>query len=190
MSKNNSEEKDLLLDHEYDGIKELDHPLPYWWSMSFFLCILFSIPYFILYVWGGAPSLAEEHAQKMARIKEIRAQFAANNVDFVPDEYQIHNTPEGQLNGKIVYDDNCLSCHGDDGRGDIGPNLTDQYWLYADGSAESVYQIAFKGVEENGMPPWGEILSKEEIYQAVSYIMTLKNTNVEGGKEPQGNLIE
>jgi cytochrome c oxidase cbb3-type subunit 3 len=179
-----------VMDHEYDGIKELDHPLPYWWTASFFLTVLFGIPYFILYVWGGAPSLADEHAMKMQKIKEMRSQLASNNVAFVQEEYLNHDNEEGHLAGKAVYEENCLSCHADNGKGDIGPNMTDKFWIKAKGTPETIYQVAYTGIEENGMPPWGEILSKEDIYKVVSYLMTLKNTNVADGKEPQGEAVE
>jgi cytochrome c oxidase cbb3-type subunit 3 len=88
--------------------------------------------------------------------------------------------------GEQVFLNNCIPCHKEKAIGDIGPNLTDEYWLWAKGTPESMFPVVFNGVPQNGMPTWGGTLSNDEIYQAISYVMTLHNTHQAGGKAPQG----
>lgn len=184
------EEQHLLLDHNYDGIHELNHPLPRWWNVIFYVAIIFSIGYFIYYQFMGGPSLRDEFKVSYGKVMEVRAEFTRLNNAFNHEYYEQILANDGVKKGKDVYELNCLPCHADNGKGDIGPNLTDQYWLIAKGTPDTVYSVVFNGSEENGMPIWGEMISKDEIYQAVAYVMTLKNTNVKGGKEPQGEKVE
>ena len=185
-----ADEKHLLLDHNYDGIQELNHPLPSWWNFIFYAAIIYSVGYFIYYQVMGGPSLRQEFDKDYANLVLVQAEYKKMNSAFRPDAYAAVVSQEGIKKGAEVYEINCLPCHAEQGRGDIGPNLTDRHWVVAKSTPETIYNVIFNGSEENGMPPWGDVLTSEEIYQAVSYVSSLKNTNHKAGKEPQGPIIE
>lgn len=200
QNKNNEEklivhddEKHLVIDHNYDGIHELNHPLPSWWTGTWILSFVFMIPYFMYYVLMDGPTLKDEYLRDMQVINELKAEAAKNGGNFSLDEYNTWVAAnDGVIKGKTVFEENCLSCHAEGGRGDIGPNLSDKYWINVKGhvGADTIYPVVFKGVEENGMPAWGEILSKEDIMAAISYVLTLQGTNPPDAKEAQGELID
>lgn len=185
------DEKHLVLDHDYDGILELNHPLPGWWLWTWVLCFLFGVPYLIYFVFLDGPSLRETYEIEMNKVNQIRAEALIRNSDFKIDVYQTWVAEnDGIKKGSIVYEENCASCHMDQGQGDIGPNLTDKYWIHAKGTEESIYPIIFAGVVENGMPAWGEVLEKEDLYAVTAFVMSLQGTNPPEPKEPQGILFE
>ncbi|EQC47876.1 c-type cytochrome [Bacteriovorax sp. DB6_IX] len=185
------DEKHLVLDHDYDGIHELNHPLPSWWTGTWILSFVFCVPYFMYYVMMDGPTLTDEYNTEMAKINKVIEAEVAKSSNFSVEMYNTWVAKNDGVNkGKVVYDENCLSCHMDGGAGDIGPNLTDNYWIHAKGTPETIYPVVVKGVEENGMPAWGEVLSKEDMMAVVSYVMSLKGTNPPNAKEPQGELVE
>jgi cytochrome c oxidase cbb3-type subunit 3 len=184
------DEKHLLLDHNYDGIQELNHPLPSWWQFTFYGAILFSTAYFAYYQFLGGPSLKDEFTKDYAVIAAIQEEFKQREQAFNPDLYKHFSSPENLRKGEEVFVNNCVACHLEKGKGDIGPNLTDNYWINAKGTPETIYPVVFHGVVENGMPNWSEVLSRDEIYQVVAYVQTLHNSNLPGAKAPQGNKID
>ena len=183
-------EKHLLLDHSYDGIQELNHPLPSWWQFTFYGAIVFSTIYFVYYQFMGGPSLRDEFNKDYAIIVSSQAEFKKKQGIFNPDLYVKHSTPAEIKKGEEVFNNNCVACHLEKGRGDIGPNLSDEYWLWAKGTPETIYPVVFNGVPENGMPVWSEAISIEEIYQVVAYVQTLHNSHQPEGKAPQGNKVD
>lgn len=183
-------EKHLLLDHSYDGIQELNHPLPSWWQFTFYGAIVFSTIYFVYYQFMGGPSLRDEFNKDYAIIVSSQAEFKKKEGIFNPDLYVKHSTPAEIKKGEEVFNNNCVACHLEKGRGDIGPNLSDEYWLWAKGTPETIYPVVFNGVPENGMPVWSEAISIEEIYQVVAYVQTLHNSHQPEGKAPQGNKVD
>ena len=184
------DEKHLLLDHNYDGIQELNHPLPSWWNFIWFTSIIYAIGYFIFYQIMGGPSLREEFKKDYAKVLVIQDEYKKQNSAYKPERYAAAANVEGVQKGHEIFEMNCLPCHAEKGRGDIGPNLTDKHWLVAKSTPETIYNIAFNGSEANGMPPWGDVLTSEELYFAVAYVSSLKNTFQKGGKAPQGEIIE
>jgi cytochrome c oxidase cbb3-type subunit 3 len=183
-------EKNLLLDHNYDGIHELNHPLPSWWKFTFYGGIIFAVLYFILYQIMGAPTLRDEFKKEFAIIQTHQDEFNKKNGAFDEEKYQAILKDDGVKKGEVVFTNNCVACHKEKGIGDIGPNLTDEYWLWAKGTPATIFPVVFNGVPQNGMPVWSETISSDEIYQVVAYVQTLHNTNVTGGKIPQGNKVE
>jgi cytochrome c oxidase cbb3-type subunit 3 len=183
------DEKHLLLDHSYDGIQELNHPLPSWWNFIFYAAIVYSVGYFVYYQFLGGPSLNQEFKTNHAKVIAVQEEYKKMNSAFNPELYAAVANPEGIKKGAEVYEMNCLPCHAEKGKGDIGPNLTDKHWIVAKSTPETIHQVVFNGSEENGMPPWGDVITSEEIYLAVAYVSSLKNTH-QKGKEPQGELIE
>ena len=170
------DEKHLLLDHNYDGIQELNHPLPSWWSVIFWGAIFYSSLYFIYYQFMSGPTLREEFNKDFAVIEAAQLEFKKANQKFRPDAYVKVANSDGVLKGKEIYEMNCMPCHSDNGRGDVGPNLTDKYWLVAKGTPETIHNVVFNGVEANGMPAWGEVLEADDIYLAVAYVSSIKNS--------------
>ncbi|MGE3608258.1 MAG: cbb3-type cytochrome c oxidase N-terminal domain-containing protein [Bacteriovoracaceae bacterium] len=198
MSGNNNEtkldvkddEKHLLLDHSYDGIQELNHPLPSWWNVIFYVSVAFGFGYFIYYQLMAGPTLREEFKVNYGQVLAAQAEFKRINSAFNQEHYNGIVADEGVKKGQVVFENNCMPCHNEKAKGDIGPNLTDEYWLVAKSTPETIYGVVFNGSEANGMPAWAELLTKDEIYQAVAYVSSLKNTHQPGGKEPQGEKIE
>lgn len=180
------QDKALLLDHNYDGIQEYNYPLPSWWVATFVGAVIFAIPYFTYYTLMDGPTLRQEMNQELTKLNEVRKAYEVSLVAFDQAQYDSVQDP---AKGIEVFNENCLSCHEEGGKGDIGPNLTDEYWIHAKGTPETIYEVVVNGREDLGMPTWKNDLSKDEIYQVVSYIMSIKNTNVPG-KEPQGEKVE
>lgn len=138
----------------------------------------------------GGPTLRDEFKNEWAKVEKVRAENAAKLDNFEPELFAATIADNGVEEGKKVFTQYCVECHKEGGRGDIGPNLTDKYWILAKGTPETIFPVVVKGSEENGMPAWGEMIEKKEIYQVISYVMTLVNTNHPEGKAPQGELVE
>lgn len=179
------DEKHLLLDHTYDGIQELNHPLPSWWNTILGISCVFAAGYFVYYQFLDGPTLTEEFHVEYKTVLAKQDAFKKMNAAFNLEHYNKVVAEGGVNKGKEVYEINCLPCHSENGRGDVGPNLTDDHWLIAAGTPETIYNVVFNGSEANGMPIWSEMISKDEIYQSVAYVMTFKNTFVKG-KDPEG----
>ncbi len=182
------DEKHLLLDHDYDNIQELNHPLPNWWNIIFGISTIFAVIYFIYYQMLGGPSLQAEFREEYKEILEKQAEFKRENATFNLVTYTKIIAEDGIQKGKEVYELNCLPCHAEGGIGDVGPNLTDDHWLVARGTPETVYDVIFNGSEANGMPIWSDMITQDEIYQATAYVMSFHNT-FKKGKEPEGEKI-
>lgn len=183
------DEKDLLIDHNYDGIQELNHPLPKWWNAAFYIGIFFGLVYFIYYQFLGGTTMRQEFKVQWDAIQNTQKEYQKLNSGFNAEKFVSINTKENVAKGLAVFSENCVQCHSENGKGDIGPNMTDNYWLVSKGTPETNYAVVYKGSEENGMPAWGEVLSSENIYLALVYLDSIKNTFVKG-KEPQGTKIE
>ena len=187
-----AQEQTVMLDHDYDGIKELDNHLPPWWTALFYFTIVVGVIYmFVYHVFDAAPLQAEEYEIEMA---EAQAAMEARLAAAPPEESGIdENTVEitddpGQLaNGKKVYEMQCASCHRNDGGGNIGPNLTDEYWIHGGGVKDIFYTVKY-GVPEKGMISWEPLLSPVQMRDVSSYILTLVGTNPANAKAAQGEL--
>ncbi|MFT5886738.1 MAG: cytochrome c oxidase cbb3-type subunit 3 [Arcticibacterium sp.] len=185
-------EAELMLDHDYDGIKELDNHLPPWWIGLFYACIAFAVVYLLNYqVYHWSPSQEEEYEIAMAEAAEQKALTQANRPEDALDEAAIpFIEDETQLaRGKTIYDGNCSVCHGSLGEGGVGPNLADEYWIHG-GSMSAIFQTVKYGVPEKGMISWEATLKPLDIQQVSSYIYDLKGTNPPNGKEPQGEAYQ
>ncbi len=181
-------EEEVMFDHEYDGIRELDNNLPPWWVYGFYLTILFSFVYIGYYHVFGGPSSAEAYEQEMeeARIEvEAYVSKLANRVD----ETNVTQLMDaGDLSaGKEVYELNCKACHGALGEGGTGPTFADKHWIHG-GGITNIFTTVKYGVPAKGMISWEPILSPQEMQQVASYIMTFEGTNPPGMKDPQGDV--
>jgi len=183
-------EKDTPLDapiqgHDYDGIVELDNNPPAWFNWLFFIPIVTGLIYVMYYhVLDLGPLQDEEY---MVSVEKANALLPEVVIDFSTME-ALTSTEDIEAGAKI-FKANCSPCHLENGGGGAGPNLTDQYWLHG-GDFPSIYQTVYDGVEGKGMAAWGNILMSEQVHQVASYLETLRNTNVEDGKAPEGELYE
>jgi cytochrome c oxidase cbb3-type subunit III len=182
----NKKVEDKLLDHEYDGIRELDNPLPGWWLATFYGAILFSILYVFHYHVGTGKTLEEETA---IHLEEIRANAKIKAPTQTPTEESLlaaYKEPNSPKLGNEVYQNKCASCHMAKGEGSIGPNLADAYWIHGDGSLVEIAKVVADGVLDKGMPPWKAMLKPEEFNAVVGFVHSLKGTNPPNPKAPQG----
>ena len=184
-------EKDILLDHDYDGIRELDNVLPPWWVALFYGCIVFGFAYLGYYhVWDIGLSSREEYAADMEYAEQQVAQFLSRQVDQVDESNVAIITDESKLNlAEATYLANCAACHGQKGEGGIGPNMTDKYWIHG-GHVNDIFKTIKYGVPAKGMIAWKAQLRPADMQNLASYILTLQGTNPPNGKEPQGELYE
>jgi cytochrome c oxidase cbb3-type subunit III len=185
------EEGDIALDHSYDGIVELDNGMPPWLRYLFSVTIVFAIVYLFNYlVFDSGLNQTQEYEQELAiaeKEAETRKLLAANSLDensviFVEDKALI-------AEGKVLYEQNCKACHGAQGEGTVGPNLTDAYWIHG-GKINDVFKTIKYGVPEKGMISWQAKLKPVDIQKVASYILSIQGTNPPNAKEPQGELFE
>jgi cytochrome c oxidase cbb3-type subunit 3 len=170
---------------QHDGIEELDNQLPNWWLGTLYGTIAFAVIYGIYYTLGGGPSQTEELAHEQARWESVYARPESVKVLTKPELVAIFKDPARQAQGQAVFRAKCAACHGSQGQGGIGPNLTDRFWLHG-GKPLSILKTITSGVPEKGMPPWGSILSQDEIHDAAAYIRSLAGTSPPNPKAPQG----
>ena len=185
-------EQDVQLDHDYDGIKELDNSLPPWWIYGFYFTILFAGVYMYRYhISKSSPLQLEELAIEKIQAEKDKVAFMAtlaNNVD----ETSIAYNPTAELlaEGKVIFVKNCVSCHGPEAQGaSIGPNLTDEYWIHK-GGIKDIFKTIKNGVQEKGMIPWGQQLSNAQIAAVATFIKSLQESHPTNPKAPQGDKYE
>jgi len=183
-------EEEIMLTHNYDGIKELDNNLPPWWKYGFYLTILFSVVYLVHYHISKTGDLQnEEFKKEVTRADAEIAEFlknSANNVD--ETSVKLLTDPSDLAAGKDIFSGMCATCHGKQGEGNnIGPNLTDAYWLHG-GSLPDIFKTIKYGWPDKGMQSWKDSYSPMQIAQLTSFIRSLKGSNPPNAKEKQGDL--
>ncbi|MEM8909141.1 MAG: cbb3-type cytochrome c oxidase N-terminal domain-containing protein [Bacteroidota bacterium] len=185
-----SEEADLMMDHDYDGIRELDNSLPPWWVAMFYITIIIGTAYFAYYhYYDYGLSSTEAYVLEMEHAERAKALYVERQANLVNESNVVALLDEASLSaGRSVFLNNCAACHGQLGEGGVGPNLTDAYWLHG-ADIKSVFKVVKHGVPEKGMIAWKTQLRPAAIHEVASYILTLKGTNPPNGKAPQGNLV-
>lgn len=189
-SNRDSEEKALLTDHEYDGIQELDYPLPNWWLAIFYLTTIFGIGYFAYYVMGNGPSLQEDYQRS---VQALQAQAVQAEKTAWPDEAKLTAAladKQAIQAGAVIFQSRCLPCHGAEGGGVIGPNLTDNFWIHGKGRTAEVAKVIKNGVNDKGMPAWGGMLKDEELYELTAYVKSLHGSHPAQAKPPEGEEVQ
>jgi cytochrome c oxidase cbb3-type subunit III len=186
-------EKDIELDHSYDGIRELDNHLPPWWKWLFYGTIAWAVVYLILFhVTDTLPLSGEEYQRELAQAEQQVKEYQASQPKAVIDENTLEYTQDAAAidKGKSIFNNNsCAGCHRTDGGGNtIGPNLTDEYWLHG-GDIKDIFLTIRNGVVEKGMPAWGKSMSAQDVRDVTFFVLSLRGTNPPDAKAPQGELV-
>ena len=185
------QEAAIMLDHNYDGIQELDNDLPPWWKYGFYLTIVFSIIYLVhFHVINTGKLQLGEYEDQLATAKvnlEAYKKKAANLVD--ESNVMFLNDAASLGSGKLIYMDNCAACHGRAGEGGVGPNLTDDYWLHM-GGIKDIFKTIKYGWPEKGMKAWQQDLGAKQINEVASYVKSLYGSKPANAKEQQGELYK
>lgn len=183
---------DVLLEHDADGIQEYDNPSPPWLIYLFYGTIVFAFGYVIYYGFNRGPSAQEAFLQESKALEAQWAAYYAENPIIPPTTEELAaaaKNPQALEVGKAQFAKNCAACHGDQGQGLIGPNLTDDSWLHG-GKMTEVYSTLVTGVAGKGMPPWGRALAPEQLTAVTAYIRTMQGTNPPNPKAPEGEKVE
>lgn len=186
-----SEEKDLVMEHEFDGIAELDNPTPAWFMVLFYGTILFAIGYMFTYHvadWGK--SQEQEYAAELLEAEEHRVAMlqkpGAGGANKINENNVEASTDQAVLAaGAGLFKTACTPCHGEHAEGSVGPNLTDEYWLHG-GTAKDIFKTIKYGVPDKGMIAWEKQMNAKQISDITSYILSLKGSNPAGAKMAQG----
>ena len=182
-------EKDILFDHAFDGIRELDNKLPPWWVGMFYITIIISGIYWYTYHMSDIGlSSAEKYELEMEEAEEAVKDFLAKQADLVTEEnVELLTSEEDLALGQTVYQNLCVACHGTQGEGGVGPNFADEYWIHG-GDIKDLFKTIKYGVPEKGMISWSSQLRPSDMQKVASYILTFQGTNPPNPKEPQGDL--
>jgi cytochrome c oxidase cbb3-type subunit 3 len=177
-----------LLDHEYDGIKEYDNPMPRWWVWMFWGSFYFAICYFLWFQVYRKGSVAEDYEADMRVAREQAAEHdmgAALTEDALE---KLMRNAAVMADAKATFTAKCVQCHGQNGIGLIGPNLTDDYWIHGTATLMDIYGVVNEGVPAKGMPTWGKQLARVEVAKLAAYVGTLRGKHLPG-KLPEGTLL-
>jgi cytochrome c oxidase cbb3-type subunit III len=183
-------EHTVMLNHNYDGIRELDNNLPPWWVWGFYASIVFAIVYLLnFHVFKSSPLPLQEYETELADAAAAIEEWKKTAPSLIDESNVVYLADASALSaGAEIYNVNCTPCHLASGGGSVGPNLTDDYYIHG-GSIQEIFSTIKYGVIEKGMIPWQTQLSADEMQQVASYVMSLRGTNVEGGKDPEGELF-
>lgn len=181
--------EDILTDHSYDGIQEYDNPLPGWWKFLFIATVVFSPIYYAYFHFGpDGRSIHDAYNRHMASVFEQKFEEIG---ELTPDKATLmkyKDDAEWRAVGEVVYKTHCVSCHGADGSGLVGPNLTDEHWKNVK-KIEDVARVIRDGAANGAMPAWGNRLSHpNQIVLAAAYVASLRD-NPLPGRAPEGEII-
>ena len=185
--KSSEQEADIDLGHDYDGIRELDNRLPPWWLYGFYLTIIVACIYFYrFHVSHTGPSAVQEYEASIDKANIEVAAYLKSKGESVDENTVTVLTDAGDIaEGKTIFTKSCVACHNEGGAGNVGPNLTDDYWLHG-GDIKSIFKTIRYGI--NAMPQWQNSYSNKQIAELASYVKYLKGTKPANPKAPQGVL--
>ena len=182
------EEKDIEIDHEFDGIKELDNPVPIWFNALFYGTITFGLIYLMVYhVFGWGLLQDQEYQHEMAVAEKAKQEYLAQAANLI-DESSVEVNLDMAAAGKAIFAANCVACHGANGEGGIGPNLADKFWLHG-GEIKDIFKTVKYGIPAKGMVPWEQTLTPGQIAEVSNYILTLRGTNPANAKAAEGEEV-
>ncbi|MEC4117368.1 cbb3-type cytochrome c oxidase N-terminal domain-containing protein [Myroides phaeus] len=184
------EESDIMMDHDYDGIKELDNDLPPWWVGLFYVTFIFAVIYLLRFHVFDGDSQVVEYEKEMIAAKEQVEEYKKTAPDMLTaDQAVFSDDPAVLAAGKQLFDTNCAMCHKADGGGAIGPNLTDDHWILGGGMKNVFNTISEGGRPGKGMVPWKSNFKPSEIEKIASYVISLNGTTPAEAKAPEGDII-
>ena len=176
--------------HVYDGIEEQDNHLPNWWLFTLYGACVFALGYWIYfqaYGTGRSPLQAYQH-EKATQKRAEAAQLMALG-ELTDDQLlAMSKNPAILKEGAEIFTTTCFACHLANGGGRIGPNLTDEFWMHG-GKPTDILRTVRVGVPDKGMLAWGQQIGEQKVRAVTAYVLTMVNTNVPGGKEPQGDKV-
>ena len=183
------DEGQLLMDHDYDGIKELDNNLPPWWVYLFYGCIVFAVVYMVRFEVLGADDQEMELKKEIAQAKIDIAEYMKTAPDMMDEKtVTLLTDPADLAAGKEIYANNCAACHRADGGGQIGPNLTDDKWILGGGIKNVFHTLVNGGRDGKGMISWKGTLKPKEMQKVASYILSLQGSNPPDAKAEEGEV--
>jgi len=179
-----------LLEHNYDGIRELDNVLPPWWLYLFYFTIVISVAYILYYhVLDMGDSQAMEYQKEMEYAASQKKAIEAAAPKESAEMFNLLTDEASMTSGKNVFAANCAVCHAADGGGTIGPNMTDKYWIHGNRMEDLMLTIK-QGVPAKGMISWKGMLTPLQMQEVASYILSLQGTTPAKPKAPEGQLYE
>ncbi|MCC7020360.1 MAG: c-type cytochrome [Ardenticatenales bacterium] len=182
-----NERRDVVRDHDFDGIQEFDNELPRWWLGTFALTILVALFWWTTrQTFGTEPTLREQHDRQFTALMTLQEE-KLGKAPTADEVLAAVEAPAALADGKATFDTTCFACHGSLGEGKIGPNLTDNHWIHG-GKPGQIAATVYAGVPEKGMPTWRGVLKPEQIRNAAAYVVSLKGSNPPGAKVPEGTL--
>ena len=182
-------ELDILLDHDYDGIKELDNNLPPWWVYLFYASIVFGVVYFVHFEMMGGDNQEMELKKELAQAKIDVAEYMKTAPDLMDEKtVTLLTEPADLAEGKTIFTTNCAACHRADAGGQIGPNLTDDHWILGGGIKNIFHTLVNGGRDGKGMISWKGTLKPKEMQKVASYVISLKGSNPVDPKAPDGEV--
>jgi cytochrome c oxidase cbb3-type subunit 3 len=183
------DEGQLLLDHDYDGIKELDNNLPPWWVYLFYGCIIFAVVYLVRFEIMGADNQEMELKKEMAQAQIDIAEYKKTAPDLMDEKtVTLLTDPADLAAGKAIFTANCIPCHRADAGGQIGPNLTDDQWILGGGIKNVFHTLVNGGRDGKGMISWKATLKPKQMQEVASYVLSLKGSNPKDPKAPEGEI--
>ena len=178
-----------LTGHEYDGIVEYDNPMPAWWRRIFWATFLFSLGYYVHYqLTGNGASVEETYATEMREQRELLAAASIGGEMSEEALARLMHDPAMMKDARALYLARCAQCHADRGQGNIGPNLTDEFWIYGSARLMDLLEIIGDGRPLKGMPVWSRTLRPVELAELAAYVGSLRETHVPG-RPPQGTRL-
>lgn len=190
-AKEMEQEEEIILDHNYDGIKELDNTLPPWWVYMFYATIVFAVVYLVRFHVLDGDNQILEYDKAVAQAQMEVNKYKATATDLITAEnVTLLTEPSDLSRGKAVFNLNCASCHLKDGGGQIGPNLTDEYWILGGGIKNVFNTVANGGRDGKGMIAWNKTLKAADMAKVASYVMSLQGTTPAVAKAPEGEIWE
>ena len=158
-------DKELMIEHDYDGIRELDNPPPPWLMWLFYFTVIWSVWYLAWFHWFDMGRLQE--ADYAHEIEQAAEKY---KVTAMTTETIVLLTAEEDLTaGAEIYTKSCVACHGAEGQGGIGSNLSDDDWIYGS-KAEDVFGVIKNGTDK-GMTPF-KSLGDKDILKVASFVLT------------------
>lgn len=182
------EEESLIIPHAYDEIHELNNPIPRWFSVLFYATMVFAASYLYYYHVSNGQRQDDEYVAEIEKADEAKRNYLAKSAEKF-DEKTIKIDGKLVGAGKGIFNANCIACHGNNGQGVIGPNLTDQFWIHG-GSISDIFRTVKQGATAKGMPSWEKNLSAKNIAEVANYIVSLQGSNPANAKSPQGEKYE